>query len=274
MTFKVKSVELITGVTLQYVEKGSPTGIPVLLLHGLGDSWRAFELVLANLPDSIHAFALTQRGHGDSSRPEEGYSSYDFAADLVAFMDTFHLDTAFLVGHSSPGTTAARRFAIEHPKRTMGIVLIGPMADMPNSQVVQDIWDSVSKMQDPVDAGFVREFQESAFARPIPQSFLKIIMEEPLKIPARVWKSTVKANLEDDLAGFLNKIKVPTLLVWGDLDEQIQRSEQETLLRIIPDSQLLVYEGHGHSLHWEAPERLAKDLVDFIENVVGRKAAG
>jgi pimeloyl-ACP methyl ester carboxylesterase len=270
MTFNVKSVELVTGVTLQYVEKGNPAGIAVLLLHGIGDSWRSFELVLPNLPDSIHAFALTQRGHGDSSRPEEGYSSYDFAADLVAFMDTLQLETAFLVGHSSPGTTAARRFAIEYPERTMGIVLIGPIVDMPNSQMVQDLWDSaVSKMEDPVDAGFVRELQESTLARPTPPSFSKIIMDEPLKVPARVWKSTVKANLEDDLTESLNRIKVPTLLVWGDRDEQIQRSEQETLLRIIPDSQLLVYEGHGHSLHWEAPERLAKDLVNFIENVVG-----
>ena len=63
----VHSVELPTGVTLQYVEQGDPAGIPVLLLHGATDSWRSFEPVLPHLPSSIRAFALTQRGHGDAA---------------------------------------------------------------------------------------------------------------------------------------------------------------------------------------------------------------
>ncbi|WP_048815532.1 alpha/beta fold hydrolase [Methanosalsum zhilinae] len=159
MTFNVKSVELSNGITLQCVEKGNPTGIPVLLLHGIGDSWHSFEQVLSHLPEHIHSFSLTQRGHGDSSHPEEGYSSYDFAEDLVSFMDALQLDTAFLVGHSSPGTTTARRFAIEYPERTMGIVLIGTIVDISSSLVVQDFWDStVSKMEDPVDPDFIKEF--------------------------------------------------------------------------------------------------------------------
>jgi len=57
-----KSVDLSTGVTLQYVEQGAPAGVSVLLLHGLSDSWHSFERVLPHLPESIHAFAITQRG--------------------------------------------------------------------------------------------------------------------------------------------------------------------------------------------------------------------
>lgn len=56
---------------------------------------------------------------------------------------------------------------------------------------------------------------------------------------------------------------MPTLLVWGDRDAFCFRSDQEALLKAIPGSQLVVYEGAGHGLHWEEPERFAADLVSF-----------
>jgi non-heme chloroperoxidase len=62
----IKSVELPNRIQLQYVEQGDPARIPLLLLHGVTDSRHSFELVLPHLPESIHAFALTQRGHGDA----------------------------------------------------------------------------------------------------------------------------------------------------------------------------------------------------------------
>ena len=87
-------VELSTGVTLRYGERGNPSGIPLLLLPGLGDTSHSFKPVLEHLPDSIRAFALTQRGHGDSTHPRDGYRFHDFAADLEAFMDALDLPAA------------------------------------------------------------------------------------------------------------------------------------------------------------------------------------
>jgi non-heme chloroperoxidase len=68
LAHEIKSVELPTGVTLQYAEQGDPAGIPVLLLHGYSDSWHSYGRVLLHLPEDIRTFALTLRGHGDSSR--------------------------------------------------------------------------------------------------------------------------------------------------------------------------------------------------------------
>jgi non-heme chloroperoxidase len=107
-TPKIKSVELPGRVKLPYVEQGDPSDVPVVLLHAIADSWRSFEPVLSELPESIHAFALTQRGHGDASRPARGCHSRDFAADLVAFMDALHLEAAVVAGGSSGGFVARR----------------------------------------------------------------------------------------------------------------------------------------------------------------------
>ncbi|MBA1146581.1 alpha/beta hydrolase [Ectothiorhodospiraceae bacterium WFHF3C12] len=266
---KTTRAELRTDVTLEYVERGDPLGTAVVFLHGLSDSWHSYERVLPHLPESVHAFALTQRGHGDSSKPAAGYRHADFAADVAAFMDEVQLDAAVVVGHSSPGTTAARRFAIDYPERTRGLVLIGSFADMSKNPVVRELWDSVvSGMKDPVDPDFVREFQESTMAQPVPERFLETIVRESAKVPARVWQAVVGGDLQEELARDFGKIKAPTLLLWGDQDEIVPRSDQDAQEAAIPDSRLLALKGVGHAPHWEEPERFTDELVTFLGDAV------
>ena len=82
-----KFASLSTGVRIEYVEQGKADGVPVIFLHGVTDSWRSFERVLPLSPPGIHAFALSQRAHGDTSRPTSGYRFAGMSADLLAFLD-------------------------------------------------------------------------------------------------------------------------------------------------------------------------------------------
>jgi non-heme chloroperoxidase len=271
MTPVIKSVELPHQVMLSYVEQGDASGIPVLLLHGVTDSWHSYETVLPYLPQSIHAFALTQRGHGDASRPAAGYRFYDFASDLAAFMDALQIESAVIVGHSM-GSSVAQRFAIDFPERTLGLVLIGSFATLRGNPAVRELWDStISTLTDPVDPGFVREFQQSTLAQPVPQAFFEVVVDESLKVPARVWRAAFEGFLEDDFSGELDKIKSPTLIVWGDQDAFCPSSDQERLAKEIRGAQLVVYAGCGHALHWERPDRFASDLLAFIETLSGKQ---
>jgi non-heme chloroperoxidase len=266
----IKSVELPNDVKLPYVEQGDPSGVPLLFLHGITDSWRSFESLLPHLPASIHAFALSQRGHGDADRPVEGYHPRDFAADLVVFMDTVGLERAVLVGHSM-GSYIAQRFAMDYPGRTRGLVLMGSFTTLRGNPEVTEFWDSVvSTLEDPIDPDFAREFQVSTLAQPVPRTLLDMAVQESLKVPARVWRAAFGALMQADFSGELGKIQAPTLIVWGDQDALfLRRSEQEILAANIPNSKLVVYPGAGHALHWEDPRRVAADLVNFSQNLVG-----
>jgi non-heme chloroperoxidase len=263
-TLAVKSVELPGQVRLSYAEQGDPSGVPVLFLHGATDSWRSFERVFPHLPESIRAIAVTQRGHGDSSRPATGYRCQDFAADLAAFMDALDLGTAVIAGHCMGGSFA-QRFALDYPERTQGLVLAGSFPTMRGNPDVQQLWDSaISTLTDPVDRSFVVEFQESTLAQPLPERFFETVIRESLKVPARVWKEVFASLLREDFSGELGRIKVPTLIVWGDRDAFCPRRDQDTLARAITTSQLVVYSETGHALHWEEPEHFAEDLMEFI----------
>ena len=57
-------------------------------------------------------------------------------------------------------------------------------------------------------------------------------------------------------------------MIWGDRDAIIPRSDQEVLTGAIAGSRLVVYAGAGHTLYWEEPERVAADLVAFVQGLV------
>jgi non-heme chloroperoxidase len=260
----VESVLLRNGVTLEYVDHGDPTGLPVVMLHGATDSWRSFEGVLPHVPSSLRALAVSLRGHGGSSRPEAGYRFVDFSADVRLFLDALGIREALIVGHSM-GSYVAQRFAMDHPARTLGLVLMGSFPTMRRNVEVQRMWAStIADLTDPVDPTYIREFQVSTLARPVPPALLDTAVRESQRVPARVWRGAFADFLDADFSRELRNITAPTLIMWGDQDAICPRSDQDVLFREIPGSQLIVYAGAGHAFHWEDPAQFSRDLTAFV----------
>jgi pimeloyl-ACP methyl ester carboxylesterase len=94
-----RTVNLPNTQILKYVELGDPKGPPVVLLHGYTDNSRSWSLVSPYLK-SFRLFAIDQRGHGDSSKPECCYTLADMAYDVKLFLDALKIERASVVGHS------------------------------------------------------------------------------------------------------------------------------------------------------------------------------
>lgn len=266
----VQSVRLSTGVTLQYVEQGNQQGIPVVLLHGFTDSWHSWELVLPYLPASMHVIAISQRGHGNSDKPLEGYDPKDFAADIAAFLQQKKIKGAIIAGHSM-GATIAQRFATDYPGRTLGLVLVGSFAHFRENEAIRGFQQVLDTLNDPVDEQFAAAFQQSTLANAIEPAFLQMVIGESLKVPARVWKSTGNALFKADYVGGLRVFSKPVLIVWGDKDVLSPRKDQELLAGTLMRSRLVVYAGTGHAVHWEEPARFATDLIGFVQQIVPKR---
>jgi pimeloyl-ACP methyl ester carboxylesterase len=261
-----KLIDLPNGIRLSYAEQGEVSGLPVLLLHGVTDSWRSFAPLLSHLPPSLRAAAVSQRGHGDSHRPAAGYSPNAFAADLAAFMEAAGFDKAVIVGHSM-SSSIAQCFALQHPERVLGLMLVGSFyAGWRASPSVIGLWENtVSTLADPIDPDFVRAFQESTVARQVPADFLDCVVRESLKVPAPVWRAVFESFLAADFSRRLGAVQVPTRVVWGNKDAICPLGEQVALAAAIAGAELVVYESCGHAPHWEMPERFAADLSAFAE---------
>lgn len=274
-------VDLSTGTRMHYVEKGRNDNRAkvVIFLHGYTDSWRSFERNLPLLNDKFHAYAVDQRGHGESSKPACCYRAQDFSDDLAAFMDALRIRKATIVGHSM-GSLNAHKFAIAHPERVERLVLVGSATTLKgNANVIPLYTDAVQYMEDPLFpdwAQFIYDFQASTFAgeNGAPEEFIQTAVSESLKVPAYVWKQALEEMLIEDHTAQLTQITAPTLILYGDHDGIFFREDQDTLDALIPDSTLKVYyrdatgghPGHtGHGLHVEWPQEFVNDLEAFMK---------
>ena len=262
-----RSAIVSPDVRLEYVETGDPAGLPVVLLHGVTDSWTSFEGTMERLPESIRAIAVSQRGHGNSSRPESGYLMEDFSGDVLRFMDALELPAAVIVGHSMGGFVA-QRFAAEHPERTRGVVVMGSAPGMGRNYVVREMLWALDAMVDPIDPAFVREFQASTLARPVDPALFHGVVAESLKVPVRVWRDAFRGFLDVDHDAILSRIQAPAIVAWGSCDAIFSADEQAALRDAIPGARLVTYAGGGHAFHWEDPAAFAADLTTFCIEVI------
>jgi pimeloyl-ACP methyl ester carboxylesterase len=258
----IKKAVLPSGVVSPYLDPNPAGSTPVILLHGITDSCASYKAILAHLPTTVRPIAVTQRGHGDANIPET-YAIADFAADLANFMDVLDLERAVLVGHSM-GSLIAQQFAIHHPERVISLVLIGAFAAIARNPACIDFGRTeIASLSDPISPAFVREFQASTLAQPIPGPMMEEVVAESLKVPARVWKAAWSALLETDITADLSRIRAPTLIVWGDKDSLALPAEQQILLGSIANTRFEIFAGAGHAPHWEEPQRFAALAAEF-----------
>lgn len=266
VVLKEQYIQLSTGVKLEYVERGNEIGIPVIFLHGISDSWHSFEKVLPLLPPSIHAFSVTHRGHGNSSKPATGYHPKDFAADIAAFIEQKKLGSAIVVGHSMSGVIV-QRFALDYPQLLKGLVIIASDPAVKQNPGMPEFISEVEKMEGVVERSFMVEFQKSTLAKPIDSAYFELIVDESMKMPVTAFKASFKGLIDVDYVAELKKIKTPVLILWGDADAFFKADGQELLKKNISHAKYITYKGAGHAIHWEEPVRFAKDITSFVNSI-------
>ena len=264
-----RPIQLPTGVRLNYVEQGDPArhagraAARLLRTRGARTS-----RILPLLPRIVRVFAVTQRGHGDSSKPETGYAAGATSPrDLAAFLDAMGLDSR---GRRRALDGLARRAAV--CDRLSGThARAGARGRVPASRRQRRRFVSLGRPSRRSPIRSIRRssasFSRARVARPVPPDFFEDVVGDSLKVPARVWKGALEPYLTMDFLPRLSEIAAPTLMIWGDRDAFIGRPEQDVLTGAIAGSRLVTYAGTGHSPHWEEPERFSADLLAFIRSV-------
>ncbi len=260
-------IKVETGMTLQYVVQGDPRGPVVVLLHGAGDSWHSWELVLPVLPKNLRTYAVTLRGHGLSDHPAAGYSRAEFAADITSFLKRMELRDVTLVGHSL-GSFVAQVVAEDDAVgegRVRRLVLVGSGPGRPpDPSKPSPVSAYFAGVKDPIDYQFARDFQAGTAFSPLPPVFLETMIGEVQRVPAAMFHELARGSSDPKHIEKLGRIRARTLLLWGEKDAMFAKADQDGLLGLIPGSKLIAYPDTGHALHWEQPQRFSHDLSAFI----------
>ena len=103
----------------EYGEKGRP----IVLLHGVASNSRIWITTAPLLAEKFRVYALDQRGHGESDKPDGGYEFDSVVADLDAFIEALELERPVVVGHSWGGNVALQ-YAATHQKQAAGLIMV------------------------------------------------------------------------------------------------------------------------------------------------------
>lgn len=108
---------LVNGLRLHYLDWGSETRPPFIMLHGISRVAHQFDHIAPNFTENYHVMAIDMRGHGDSAwSPEGAYVVEDYVKDLEAFVAQLDLRGLTLLGNSTGGRVV-QVYAGLHPER-------------------------------------------------------------------------------------------------------------------------------------------------------------
>lgn len=263
---RVGRVELPGGPMLECAQYGRRGGQPVLMLHGITDSWRSFEPLLPWLPPHWHVLMPSQRGHGGSDKSATSYRTRDFAADAAALLDALAIaQPAVLVGHSM-GAANALQLAGDRPERVRAVVAAGAFASFSDKADLRAwVREAIAPLADPVPQALAYEFQAGTVKGSVAPGLIEQMTAESLKVPAAVWRAAFAGLFDDSFVAALPRLRCPSLVLWGDADAFVPESDTLALMAALPQATLGIYRDTGHALHWEQPERFVRDLVRFVE---------
>ena len=121
----------VNQLQLHYVEWGTPSHPPIVLLHGFQSNAHTWDTFSCAMADAYHVLALDQRGHGDTAwAPDGDYAPEAFIRDIAGFMDALNLGPADVIGHSMGGRHAAM-LAADHPDKARKVVIVDTAAELP-----------------------------------------------------------------------------------------------------------------------------------------------
>jgi len=264
------------GLRVHYTEEG--TGMPVLMIHGYGGSFRNFSYLAEEMKDEYRVIRIDLPGFGLSDAPK----GYDNGEDIVEmyrnFTQAFIPDVvgdSFYVFGNSMGGWMAWEIAIEMPEKIKGMVLLCA-AGYEMEEVVETVVPLLRLRP-------VRYLLSRGMPMAYSKSKLKILFADPAKIrPGSAISSNEMTNKEGTLLWMLKmaasgqapdtsqiaSVQVPTLIIWGEKDRLIPFNHAFRFERDIKGSKRIIYPDAGHLPMVEHPERVYADFRRYF-NLTG-----
>ena len=250
---------MVHGIELETVRRGA--GRPILLLHGFQtiDPAARFLDLLARHGEII---APSSPGFGKSSRPKDFDTVYDLVHLYLELADTLSPEKVTLIGLSFGGWLAAEVGAA-CSDRLRKLVLVDPVGIKVSGPDTPDILDIFNRSPDDV-----RQKSWHDPDRFAPD--FNAMSDEALTVYARnrealclyAWHPYM---YNPQLPRWLGRIKVPTLLLWGESDRIVTPDYGRAYSRLIRGSRFELIERAGHHPEIEQPEAFVERVSRFLE---------
>ena len=254
----------LDGISLHYELAGA--GPSLVLLHELGGSLESFDGMMSTLTERFRVLRLDQRGAGRSEKPRDAFSIDDLAADLVRLVEAAGLPPPYHLVGIAAGAAVAVAFTLAHPDQVGALGLCAPAltvaparraylvdrSDLAIRQGMRAIADST------LDRSYPPRLRGTGSAYAAYRALF--LANDPV-----AYAHANRALAEADLDGRLEQLDHPALVLAGRYDLLRPPEMMAEIAARLPDAEYAVVES-GHLMAVQAPEELARRLVDFLQS--------
>lgn len=260
-------------------------GQPLLLVHGLGGSWRSWTPILDGLASEREVIAVDLPGHGDTPPLAGATSVYTLADAVTAFVREHRLE-----GIDAVGSSMGARLVLELARRggVLGtVVALGPggfWRGWERHLFFGSIWASIRAVR--ALQPMMPEIARSALGRtlllaqfsPRPWRLAPSVVLEEMRAYAaspvfdELLRELAYGRTQEGAPG--GSMRSPLIIGWGRRDRVCLPRQAARAVAMFPDAKLQWFEHCGHFPHWDAPEAatrlILRQSVDAAEPIGGR----
>jgi pimeloyl-ACP methyl ester carboxylesterase len=264
---------------------GPVSGPPALLLHGFGQTRQSWGRTAAELgAQGWRAYAVDQRGHGDSDRPVvAAYEYVNFSADVLALIEAVKAPP-LVIGASMGGIAALVAQGTSDAQIFRGLVLVDitPDIDMVGARRILSFMsanpDGYASLDEAAEA--IAGYRGSGRGKPSADGLARVLKQgldgrwrwhwDPRMLEARkAWLASPEATamqrekMRADMMTGVGKLDVPTMLVRGGSSDVVTPEAAEALLRMLPHAKFVDVADASHMVAGDRNDIFSAAVLEF-----------
>jgi len=265
--------------TRYWVYNDNPKLPTIIMVHGLRGTHHGLDLIASPIKN-YRIVVPDLRGFGESGPLNDKHDIENYVIWLKEFFDNLHLKTPpILLGHSF-GSIIVSYFAKEYPKNISKLILVNPIG-VPALEGAKAILTQIAvvfywlgcKLPEPIGTKLLSS-KSSVVAMSITlaktknKKTRKFIHNQHLRyFSTFANRKVVDEAFQDSIRKSVREvacdIKVPTLLIAGELDDVTPLKKEKELVKLFPNAELVVIDKVGHLTHYETPDTVRLSIERF-----------
>ncbi len=272
------SVTTNDGVTLRYDEAGS--GKPLVCIPGWSQTAAQFKHQVSGLGDHYRVIAVDMRGHGESDKPDHGYTIQRLAKDVQDLLVALNLTDVTLMGHSMGCSVMWSYWELWGADRLAKLVLVDQMPmitadpawspqEKEDAGAIFDptsLYATIDKLAGPDGVKTTEGFIGGMFTKGYSRDEVAWAVRQNLKMPREYAAALLLNHSSQDWRHLIPRITLPTLVVGGKTSVVPWKS-QVWVHNQIRGSRVEIFEeseGGNHFMFMENPEKFNRIVREFI----------
>lgn len=239
-----------------YYEKHGDKKQVILILPGWGNTRETFNNIINYFKESYTIYILDYPGFGKSKAITKELTIYDYAFLIKDFIEKLNIINPIIIAHSFGGRITSILNNYINIKKLILIDVSGIKRLNIKVEIKKYIYKTLRKIVKILPKKKQKYFQEKLF------NYFSSPDYKNININMR---NTFKNIIKEDLKKYYKKIKVETLIIWGEKDEDTPLKDAYLLNKIIKNSGLIILKNLPHYSYLYNPHKINKIIEIFLK---------